>query len=279
MKNKQAKNIVELHKHINAFSTSYVPILINYLEPFLNHHPYWTLAFQLSIGLYGYYMVLKQEDLNEVIQFIENNPEHFTKKIVSSKEFKNGFTIFLQDYLKSRTKRKKKILKKVLLGFTKSEDMPEFNLERINDVILKLSIEGIDGLKMIKDFILPVKKKELDKDTQRRIKMGETFVTKWNNYPLPRFAALYFTTNYGIDSQIARQRHGFPQEMSPEQKSTLLNEMDAIQDIFYNSLDELISLGIVKMNVSKGGGGMSMTGGTTWDLSSFGYDLMKYIEE
>ncbi|MDD5147346.1 MAG: hypothetical protein PHV63_02250 [Candidatus Daviesbacteria bacterium] len=108
---------------------------------------------------------MKQEKVNEVSEFIQEHPEEFRKEIIQSKEFQEGFLIFFEEYLKSRTKAKKDILKKILLGFVAAEDKEHYELERLNDCLARITIPSLEFLVFFKKEIQP----ELEKEIQERL--------------------------------------------------------------------------------------------------------------
>ena len=94
--------------------TTYLPNLVT----FLTANTYWELAFTGVAGLYAAYMVLHQEEVDELLEFIKNHPDEFREEIVNSKEFEKGFIAFADSYFKERIKKKRQILKQIFLGFT-----------------------------------------------------------------------------------------------------------------------------------------------------------------
>ena len=147
---KQNNIIQSLKNQANAFLLVSLPYLETIFSGLLINQPGFKLAIHEAIGLFGYYMALKQEEVNSFVQDLMEHPETYRKEIIESKEFRDGFVIIFESYLKARTEEKKQFIKNILLGFAKSNDKKKFELERLQDTILKISSESIEVLLFIK---------------------------------------------------------------------------------------------------------------------------------
>lgn len=157
MKKRSIKNVVTNTKDtVNLVMPGMLSYIQYSIDPFLALHPYWGLAVYAVIGLYGVYLTLTQEALNEVIVFIKDHPKEFRQEIVESEEFRLGFIRFFDSYIKERLKNKRRILRAILLGFVLSEDKEKFDLERLEDALVRISPNGLEHLIFIKNKILPI---------------------------------------------------------------------------------------------------------------------------
>lgn len=100
-------------------------------------------------------MACNQVEVNEIVEFISDHPQEFRKEIVESKEFKKGFLVFTEQYLKQRLENKKKILKKILLGYATNIDKSKYELERLNETLVRVSVESLEFLIFFKTTIYP----------------------------------------------------------------------------------------------------------------------------
>ena len=108
---------------INASLESFgIPYLVGNLAPLLQDHPYLAILFYGAIGLYPLHLKYKQDNLFEFVKFIQANPDAFTREIVETNAFREGFTFTFEQYLKQRTEKKRRIVQRVFLGFTASND-------------------------------------------------------------------------------------------------------------------------------------------------------------
>ncbi|MBU1031315.1 hypothetical protein KKE03_00085, partial [Patescibacteria group bacterium] len=127
---------------------------------------WWGYAFASAYSLYAVVMHLQQEKINEIAQYIKDNPAAFRQEIVKSKEFQDGFLIFLEDYLRMRTLKKREVLKQILLGFTVTADKDVFDLERMDSRLEQMSLNTFEFLIFFQKEIRP--KIESDLQQQRQ---------------------------------------------------------------------------------------------------------------
>lgn len=272
---KQNKNSLSAKCHIQAFASAILPRLESILSPLFINNQYWTLAFHEAIGLYGYYMALKQEEVNEFIEFIKLHPDKFRKEIVESEEFRNGFVLFFQDYLKIRVKEKRKIAKEIFIGFSQSNDKEEFDLEKLDDALLKISISSLKILIFLKNEILPMKK-EIVREELRAKKIDYSqkseewwFNIDWERESLSRFIQKWLFDNYSPNAQKVKNKHEIKDDKWDKEK-------EASKKI-YDAVDELVQLGILKIRVASGGG-FGGSAGAEYDFSKFGYQFIEYLD-
>ncbi len=113
--------------------------------------PVFGIAWGLSKGLYGAGIQIRQDRAIEFVEMIRDNPKIFTRDILSSEEFQDGFVHTFQKYLSERIKEKRKIIKNIFLGFSKEENKDSFKLERYLNTLEQLSIEDIEVIKTFSD--------------------------------------------------------------------------------------------------------------------------------
>lgn len=268
----------ELQKQLSAIATVLIPKLEPVISGFLQTHPEWQMAFHQSIGLYGYYMALKQEDVNEFVEFIRDNPETFRQEIVTSEEFQNGFVQSFKTYLEVRTQEKKKVVQNIFLGFTQSDNKEQFPLERLDSALLQISEHAIHQLVFIQEIILPYKEKTI-RDEIDEVKPTDPenwFLTTTQREPIWKYISSWIHENYNPNSEKVKNEAGVS-----EWKDGVPNELwereRAIREDFLSAIEEYITLGIMKMKVSSEGFVASPS--TSYDFTSFGKDFLSYIQE
>ncbi len=137
-------------KGIIATLTNFgIPYVSAMLTPFLAVHQEWMYAWYSAIGLYGVYMEYNQDKVNSFIKFIEENPSVFLNEIVEAEDFREGFLITFEKFLKIRGEKKRETVKRIFLGFTASNDKEKFELERMYDCLEKISMQHMVLFKLI----------------------------------------------------------------------------------------------------------------------------------
>jgi len=279
---KQKRNSLSTKGHIQAFASAILPRIEVILNPLFANHSHWNLAFQEAIGLYGYYMACKQEELNEFVEFIKSHPDEFRKNIVESKEFRDGFVIFFQDYLKMRAQKKKAVAEQIFIEFAQYENKEEFELEKFDDALLKISVTSIEMLAFFKKEIIPLKEKiirdELKNKNLSSSDRGEEwwFELDWEKESLSRFIQKWLYDNFNPNSPTVKQAHGVSDKWDLKLQSEVFDREREESKRIYSAIDELVQLGILKIRVASGGG-FGGSSGAEYDFSKFGYQFLEYI--
>lgn len=274
------KNIV---RNTLVLAQGVLPYLQQVLSPFLTEHPYWELTFCYAVGLYGIYMALKQDEVNEVIKFIQDHPEEFRKEIVQSKEFQKGFLVFFEQYLKQRLEQKKKILKKILLGFTITKEKEKYELERLNECLGRISLESLEFLIFIKKDILP----KIDNQIQKELKKDHY---QKSDRSLEWWFSQMITTksvweviekliyeNYNPNSEKVKTMYGISKNEGwiPDLQHKAETREKEKRSVVNEAMTELTTLGILKTkpaNITWGGGG-----GSDYIFTMFGIVFIRLI--
>lgn len=106
-----------------------------------------VVAWGLSKSLFGSGMRFRQKRALEWVEMVRDNPDIFSKTIVESEEFQDGFVFALEQFLRERNEKKRTILKNVFLGFAEADDKENFPLEKFTHTTSQLSLEDIATLK------------------------------------------------------------------------------------------------------------------------------------
>ncbi len=105
-----------------------------------------NIAWGLSKALYGSGIKLREKRALEWVETIKDNPNIFTKNILCSQNFQDGFVYAFEKFIKERNNEKRKIIKNIFLGFSKSKDLENFELERFINIASLLSIKDFRWL-------------------------------------------------------------------------------------------------------------------------------------
>lgn len=113
--------------------------------------PLLGIAYGLSKGLYGANIKLRQSRALEFVEMIRYNPDIFTKELLETEEFQDGFVYTFQRYLSERAEKKRQTIKNIFCGFSQEKNKPNFKLERLLYTLEQLSIEDIEVAKIFSD--------------------------------------------------------------------------------------------------------------------------------
>ncbi|GEM_PF-3531496 len=259
------------------------PYLSSVLTPFLTSHPEWELIFYSAIGLYGVYMACNQEEVNEIVKLINEHPDEFRKGIVQSKEFRKGFLIFTEHYLKERLEDKKKVLRRIILGYAVVEDKGKYELERLNDVLNKISVESLEFLNFFETTIYP----EMDKQIREELKQdsyqkSDRSLEWWYDFmteskPIWEPIEKWTYDNFNQNSQKVKAQYNMLQSGYP---SDLLHRIENLErskrSEFTECISELVTLGILRIRIT--GGTIGSGAGYDYNFTTFGRKFLKLIE-
>ena len=109
--------------------------------------PALNIAWGLCKSLFGTGMELRQERVLEFVEMIQKNPSIFIGEILNDKNFQDGFVYSLEKYIRERNKEKRRILRNIFLGFTKSENKNIYPLEKMIHTTTQLSELDIEVLR------------------------------------------------------------------------------------------------------------------------------------
>lgn len=279
----RTKKNLSIAGNLKAITTIVLPKLQAVIEPLLSSHPHWTLAFYEATALYGFYMAFKQEEVNEFVEFIRSHPEEFRKEVVESKEFRDGFVTFFQDYLKIRVAQKRKVAREVFISFAKCDDKENFELERFEDSLLKISYRSIKTLSFFKEEIFSFKEKSLrERMRGENLKNSDKseewwFKLYWEKESLSGFVQKWLYENFNPNSPKVKERYKVKDNWDEKLQSEVFDKEKEESKVIYSAIDELVQLGILKIRVASSSG-FGVSGGAEYEFSDFGYKFIEYIK-
>lgn len=277
---KQNNIIQSLKNQANAFLSVSLPYLEIIFSSLLISYPGFKLAIHEAIGLFGYYMALKQEEVNSFVQDLMKHPEVYRKEIIESKEFRDGFIIVFENYLKARTEEKKQFIKNILLGFAKSNNKKKFELERLQDTILKISSESIEVLLFIKKEILPIIKENVDKEManyKNTIPEDNERLSDitWQRQSVSKIIMEWIYERYNSNSPQVKKQYNIGSEHNPELSVKIASIEHKVTKEKTECWPELLGLGIFRLTVS--GGVIGSGAGSEYHLTNFGLKFIEYL--
>lgn len=255
-----------------------VDYFTNIFTPLIAVKPEWGVPIMAAIGLWRVRMASNQNRINEMVEFIADNPSEFRKSIVESEEFKDGFTVFMGDYLEQRIQRKREALKTIFLGFSASPNKEEFELERLNDCISRMSLNALECLVLIKQEIISGVLKQVEEqigDVSRSDRSEEW----WIDHTITTLSIwqpvdIWLRDNFDTKQTKVKEKfgvkktEGWPADLERRAKNQERDERAKKHE----ALTELVTLGILNRKTQTGviGGG-----GADYFLTIFGWKLLK----
>lgn len=260
-----------------------IPYYATILGPFLASHPVWMLAFYAATGLYGIYMAYNQEEVNEIIEFIKEHPQEFREEKVKSKEFEKVFLLFFEQYLKQRTEEKKKVLKNILLGYTLTGNKADYELERLNDCLVRVTIPTLKFLVFMKNKIIPVLETEINKELmQDTYQKSDLSVEWWFSDMMIKKSVWevidkWLNDNFSPSTDKVKMEYRIKQgeEWAHDSRSRAQNRERNKRNEVNECIFELVTLGILRISIpgAAWGGG----GGTDYTITTFGLKFLKQM--
>lgn len=267
---------------VKVFVGSVIPEIQKIISPLAITHPQLYTALSVSAGLYGYYMALNQEALNEYIEFLMSHPDKFRKEIIASKEFRQGFVLNLQDYIKARTQQRRELIKSIFLGFTEDVDKDNFSLEQLDEIATKISPEAVKTLSLIDSEILPLKEKTIREELKKKNIGTERSEEWWYEQDFERasiwtFMDKWLYERYSPNSEMVKKRYGITDKWDSEKQNEAWDVEREERRKINLVIEELVDLGIFKIRLSEA----TFDGGNAilYDITKLGYQFLKYIKD
>jgi hypothetical protein len=253
-------------------------------DSIVSNIPILAQAWALSNALYGNALELRQQRALEWVEAISKDSSTFSKDLVNSEEFQDGFVVALEDYIKLRNQIKRRVALKMFKEFALSDNKMEFQLERFNDTLLKISTMSIQTLAFIKEAILPLREQAIRDDLAKK-KLGAEKPYEWwyeralKMEPVSKYFDKWIYDGYNPNSESIKNKHNKGNSSS---NMKLLGELfDAEREVrerMTAPLSELEYLGLVRWNVQPEVG-WSSAGTSAWKLTDFAYQFIAFIEE
>lgn len=244
--------------------------------------PGLSLAWGLSKALYGNGLALRQQKALEWVEMVRDDPSLFKEQVLQSQEFQDGFVVALEDYIKTRSVLKRGMARKIFKEFTRCGNKVEFQLERYDDTLQKISEASIQFLSFLETTIAPLKEETIQKeveamDLSKSDKSREWWIQdKRTGRALSKSFDQWLHEEYDPNSPRLKEKYSVDGAI-PQQKMEELWDTQKVERARYGEiLSELDFLGIIKIGTvdSPGWGG----GATSqWRYTRFGEDFIKAI--
>lgn len=111
--------------------------------------PYLSGAWNLYTSLKGAGYKLRVQRVVEFVEDIRNHQDLYTRAVLTSEAFQDGFVIALSRYVLERSKERRRIFRNIFRGFAEAEDRENFPLEKFVHTLSQLSERDIDALRHV----------------------------------------------------------------------------------------------------------------------------------
>lgn len=111
--------------------------------------PIFNIAWGLSKALLGAGLKLRQQRALEWVEMVRDNPNVFSEEILQSESFQDAFVYSFEKYITERNETKRQIIKQVFLGYSQSQDLDQFEIERLISILSLVSKESLELLRLL----------------------------------------------------------------------------------------------------------------------------------
>lgn len=156
-----------------------------------------------------------------------------------------------------------------------------FPLERLDDILLKITPKTLGLLIFIKKEVMPIREKKVKQIVSEQKPDTKYHSIEWfldmerKRTDISSTINTWIYDNYNPNSSRVKERYNLEVNNSRELQSEIFEIERKKRDEVYDGVDELVNLGILKMKVS--GGGFGGGAGSSYDFSQLGYHFIEYL--
>ena len=237
-------------------------------------------AWALAEALYGNALEIRQQKALEFIEAIRDDKKTFTKEILATEAFQDGFVLGLENYIRIRSKDKRVIAQAIFCGFAKTEVKEDFQLERFNDTLQKISGMGIWLLSFIHEVIEPLKREMIIKEVEALdLSKSDKPVQWWIDdkikvEPFSKYLDLWFHEQYSPNSEKLKDKYGVNGAVPKDKLAELFDTERFERQKYYGPIAELEFLGLVRHSMQPAGWGSDSS---VYRLTGYADKFIKYI--
>lgn len=134
------------------------------IDVVLSEIPGLSIAWGLSKAFYGNAMEIRQRKALEWVTMVYENQQIFTKKLLGNEQFQDGFVGALEDYLRLRTHLKRSIAQKIFISYANAGEQELFDLEKCNNTLKLISANAINFTSFINGELEPKRQVRIEND-------------------------------------------------------------------------------------------------------------------
>lgn len=254
---------------------------------FLSGYPGFTTLTGVAIAHLGNSLKLKHKRAIEMFDYIDNNREVFTTKLIESEVFQDGFVYALERYIRLRTEEKRLGALLLFKSFAEAEAKEDFPLERYFDTLEKISTDALRTLAFIRYEVIEPKL-EQGRQAKARDNMYATDTISYftknpeSGQPLSKLVSEAISNKYfmmdrsnfeSFDALDQQTKH----EYMKERRESYVKHRERL----LGPIDELIYLGLLVQGSGSTKKGLALDSTESeswWRLSNFAASFIEYIE-
>lgn len=222
-------------------------------------------------GSYGFLASFMPEEAEDFMKQVGEHREEIATQLLKSKEFQQALIITFDSLIRTRSEKKRRIVKQVFFkGYIPAKKHEEFELERFYSRSQEISMEAVAYLHFIKKEIMPSYIAYIEKENSLPSNVGKKTLTTWNT-PISTYIFDWISSNYDVNNTEVKKKYpNLPHDsIYGKLKQELPNKIQELDEM----AAEFLSLGIFSSTGSKLGGGF------TYSFTSFGLRYLDYLDE
>lgn len=111
-------------------------------------HPLLGGVIGVAAALFGPALIRRAGRVEDILQEIKKRPDVFTSELLANEQFQDGLVFFIEQYIRERNEDKLVIMRQVFGGFVQSDNLNEFPLEEMTDLVSRLRFGDIKLFKI-----------------------------------------------------------------------------------------------------------------------------------
>lgn len=276
---KRKKQSSPVKQALAQHANGQVDVVIGALLPVV---PALAAGLLVAKSLIGYAIVRHQEDLNQYLEFIRDNPEDFRKDVIDSPQFQDGFVLNLEAYVKLRSESKRFVARQILLGFAKAEDKQAFPIERLQDALSKVSDAALGFICFVEQEIIPLRAARIaskvdSQDLNASDKSREWWVAHYERTEsISKDVDKYLHDQFNPNSQKVKDEMNEGKDLEGDKLSSAFEIETTEREKFHDAMSELVQLGI--MGTSSPAPTWGSAGGSEYRFTKFGTEFIAYVK-
>lgn len=110
-------------------------------------NPALGIAFGMAAALFGPAIERRHKRAEQLLQFIHDSIDEISSSIFAKEDFQDGFVFLLEKYIRERNQDKRLILQQILLGYAKANDLLDYPLEEMTDLVARIRMSDVAVLR------------------------------------------------------------------------------------------------------------------------------------
>ncbi len=268
----KADAIIRADNLLNAWANPAMGMLLG-----MTGHPLLGVAWLAAFGAFTYTSTATTKKLDKFIELLREGK--FNEEDLQTEGFCEGLNVLFEAFMKARNEIKINIIRRILLGFSSTEDRQKFHLERLCHDTNTISLETLNFLVFLKNKVIPAAKEkfiETWSDTNPNEK------EKWFKYEPIEPPIGKYLQKYDPNNSEACKEYGYDPTKSgpdgdPSDQGEIVLRMWRDQRYkraeFDDAISELVGMGILRDEMEAPG----YANDPVHFLTEYGIEFINYI--